>query len=254
VPLTFTHQEPPEPGLRPWNAYLIDFAYADSKIDLCGVVDTGDWVGKSVRVYTMKTGAVIISADELKQSIPGYNPQESHLVHRESARLADKQYGEVLRTSPYKEVVLMSGGSASGKTEFISKYLVQEPIIILDGTLPSYEGAKIKIKTAHKHGKQMRIIAIWPENLKVAFSAFLQRDRKFPDKHFYKTHSRSRKTLLEIAESPLDADIEVYEVVYAKNHLLFYQYIFNSRAHLIDELRDGQYNEKQIINLVGSNE
>lgn len=202
---------------------------------------------------TMPT-SIIISADELKKTIHGYNPNKSHLVHRESARLADQLYDKALSTWTIKEVVLMSGGSASGKTEFISKYLVNQPVIVLDGTLPSFDGARIKIRKAQKRGKAVRVMAIWPADFKIAFSAFLQRDRKYPDKHFYETHSRSRKTLLEIAESSLDVDIEIYEAVYEKNHLLFYHYIFDSRSHIIDELRDNQYNEKQIMHMVGINE
>lgn len=33
------------------------------------------------------------------------------------------------------------------------------------------------------------VVAVWPADLKVAFAAFLQRDRKFPDEHFYRTLS-----------------------------------------------------------------
>lgn len=32
---------------------------------------------------------------------------------------------------------MLSGGSASGKTEFMSEYLLDKPIIIVDGTLPT---------------------------------------------------------------------------------------------------------------------
>lgn len=198
--------------------------------------------------------AIIISADDIKKTLPGYDPTKSHLVHRESARLADKSYREALETSQYKEVILMSGGSASGKTEFISKYVFNQPAVVLDGTLPTFEGAKIKIRKAQKKDKSVRIIAIWPEDFKVAFSAFLQRDRQFPDKHFYETHSKSRKALLQIAESSLDVKIEIYEAVYENGRLLFYQYIFDSQSHLIETLKDNQYTEKQIIKMIGSDE
>jgi hypothetical protein len=33
--------------------------------------------------------AILISADELKKTIPGYDPKKSHMVHVESAWLAD---------------------------------------------------------------------------------------------------------------------------------------------------------------------
>lgn len=198
--------------------------------------------------------AIIISADDLKSTIPGYDPAQSHLVHRESARLADKLYEDTLKQSDINEVILLSGGSASGKTEFISKYLVDKQVIILDGTLPSLEGARIKIRKAQKASKKVRIVAIWPEDFKIAFSAFLQRDRKFPDEHFYKTHAQSRKTLLEIAEKMPDIPIDLYEVSYHDKYLLFYEYILDTRQELLEELRDNQYTERRIIDIISNNE
>jgi hypothetical protein len=194
--------------------------------------------------------AILISADDLKKTIPGYNPNQSHLVHSQSARLADAKFEEAIKTSEYKQVVLLSGGAASGKTEFMSEYLLDKPYIIVDGTLPIFEGAKIKARKAWKYGKNVKIVAVWPVDLKVAFAAFLQRDRKFPDEHFYRTHTQSRKTLLEIAESNLDVDIELYENHYDKDGLIFYKYTFDSKDHLIEELIDNQYTENEIINLI----
>lgn len=194
--------------------------------------------------------ALIISADDLKKTIPDYNPEKSHLVHRQSAKLADKAYEDALKASDYKQVILLSGGAASGKTEFMSEYLADKPYIILDGTLPTFEGAKIKIKAAFRHGKKVKIIGVWPADLWIAFVTFLQRERKFPDEHFYRTHSQSRKTLLELALSDLDIEIALYENDLTSNGLAFYEYVFDSKEHLIDELKDGQYTEKEIIEIV----
>lgn len=194
--------------------------------------------------------AILISADDLKETIPGYDPKKSHMVHVESARLADAQYDETIRTSEFNQVVLLSGGSASGKTEFMSEYLLDKPLIIVDGTLPTLEGAKIKIRKALKRGKRVKIIAVWPADLKVAFAAFLQRDRKYPDEHFYRTHSQSRKTLLELAQTDLNIEIEVYENHFDEEGLVFYQYTFDDKAHLIEELKDNQYTEEEIIDLI----
>lgn len=194
--------------------------------------------------------AILVSADDLKKTIPGYDPKESHKVHGESARMADAQYEKAIKTSAYDQVVLLSGGSASGKTEFMSEYLLDKPIIIVDGTLPTVEGAKIKIRKALKCGKKVKIIAVWPSDLKVAFAAFLQRDRKYPDEHFYRTHSQSRKTLLELARTDLDIEIEIYENHFDEEGLVFYQYTFDDKTHLIEELEDNQYTEEDIIDLI----
>lgn len=194
--------------------------------------------------------AILISADELKKTIPGYDPKKSHLVYTQSAKLADAKYEEAIKTDVCEQVVLLSGGAASGKTEFMSEYLLDKPYIIVDGTLPTFEGAKIKIRKAQKHGKHVKIVAVWPADLRVAFAAFLQRDRKFPDEHFYRTHAQSRKTLLKIAKSYLNVDIELYENHYDKEGLIFYEYTFDSKAHLIENLMNSQYTEDKIIDLI----
>ena len=85
--------------------------------------------------------AIIISADEIKKTLPGYNPKASHLVHRESARIADSNFSSILRKEMCKNIILMSGGSASGKTEYVDTFLLDEDVIIFDGTLPTLLGA-----------------------------------------------------------------------------------------------------------------
>lgn len=194
--------------------------------------------------------ALVISADELKKTIPGYDPEQSHLVHTQSAKLADQKYDECIKTCKYEEVILLSGGAASGKTEFMSEYLLDGSYLVVDGTLPTFEGAKIKTRKARKHSKKVKIVAVWPADLKFAFAAFLQRDRKFPDQHFYRTHSQSRNALLEIACSSLEVDIELYENHYDDEGLVFYQYTFDSRDRLIEHITKNQYTEKAIIELL----
>src|SRR5580698_6696468 len=97
----------------------------------------------------------IISADELKKTLPGYSPDKAEVFHRESAKLADKQYEQAMKERPEPFVILMAGGTASGKSEYVSVYLQSEDAIILDGTLPTIAGAAIKIKKAIKTQKHI---------------------------------------------------------------------------------------------------
>ncbi len=194
--------------------------------------------------------AIIISADELKKTIPGYDPGQSHIVHTESAKMADALYAKTVKESELNEVILLSGGAASGKTEFMSEYLTNEPYIIVDGTLPSLQGARIKAQKALKYSKRVTVVAVWPADLRIAFAAFLQRDRKFPDEHFYRTHSQSRKTLMEIAKSDLEVEIKLYENHFENDELTFYEYTFDSKTQLIEKLEQGQYTEQEIIDII----
>jgi hypothetical protein len=194
--------------------------------------------------------AFIISADDIKKSLPGYDPNHSDKLHRESARLADKEYEKALKNRPENTVILMSGGTASGKTEYISAYLRPRKVIILDGTLPTFEGAKIKIRKALKKKKKVEIHTVMPFNLETAFVAFLNRDRKFPPEHFFRTHSSSRKTLLDIAKNFPDIPMRIFFSQYRGNDsrmdTVFAELPTPDRGKLIAFLENNQYTEETI--------
>lgn len=198
--------------------------------------------------------AIIISADDIKKTLTGYIPAKSGQFHTESAKLADKEFLKAIKKLEYKQVILMSGGAASGKTEYVSEYLIKEQAIIMDGTLPTFEGAEIKIKNALKQGHTAAIHAVIPKNLKTAFLVFLQRERKFSPLHFYKTHSTSRKTLLQIASKYPDIPIKIIQSEYIElkesGSMKFSELSFEDKAHLIEYLKSIQYNEEHIKEIV----
>jgi len=197
------------------------------------------------------TVAHIISADEIKKTLPGYDPGHSEDFHTASAKLADKAYVKALKERPEQTVILMCGGSASGKSEYVSVYLEDKPVIILDGTLPSFEGAKIKIRNALKAGKTVEVHCVLPENLLIAFIAFLNRDRKFPVEHFYRTHSSARKTILEVAKRFPDVAIRLIVSHGAEGAgMSFTEKQFESGDALIEFLVTQQYTEEEIRNKV----
>ncbi len=57
---------------------------------------------------------MIIEVDEYKKKIPGYDPKNSELFHRESAKLADKDFLKEIKSGIYKKIFFMAGGTASG--------------------------------------------------------------------------------------------------------------------------------------------
>ena len=199
--------------------------------------------------------AYIISADDIKESLPGYDPEHSEKFHHDSARIADKQYQDCLKHRQEKTVILMSGGTASGKTEYVSAYLKNREVVVFDGTLPSFEGASIKVKRALKYNKKVEIHAVMPLDLRRAFIAFLNRDRKFPPEHFFATHSQCRKTLLEIAQNIQDIKIDVYfsETAINKSKIdtKFTKLWVANRGMLIEFLNDIQYTEDEIKRMQG---
>jgi hypothetical protein len=197
--------------------------------------------------------SIIIAADEIKKELPNYSPDKAESFHRESARQADKLFTKALKEPSYKKVILLSGGTASGKTEFLATHLIDQDCIIMDATLSTELGAKNKIRQIMKAGKTPIIYLVIPDDLPRAFIAFLNRERKFSDTHFYKTHSGSRKTVFWISQFYQDIEINIIESSYTSNRKLqFSKVVFGNRRKLIHFLAFIQKTENDIINLLGS--
>lgn len=195
--------------------------------------------------------AKIISADEIKKELPNYSPNKAEKFHRESARIADKLFEKFLKNYPFKNAVLLNGGTASGKTEFLATQLSKMSCIIMDATLSTELGARNKLRQIFKIGKTPIVYSVIPDDLKRAFIAFLNRDRKFSDAHFYKTHSGSRRTLLWIARNYPEVKINVIESSYTNNgKMQFSQIKFANKQKQLDYLENKQVSENDIITAV----
>lgn len=192
--------------------------------------------------------AIIISADEIKKTYPGYLPENVENFHAMSTKQADKEFASTLRHSTLNTVILMNGGTASGKTEFLATQLAKERYIVMDGTLPTPEGAKIKIGKIMKAKKIPVVYSVIPDDLSRAFTAFLHRDRKFNDTHFYRTHSGSRKTLLWVAENLPGVEINLVESSYTKSQkMVFKKLEFLDKDEQLQYLINIQMSETDII-------
>lgn len=193
----------------------------------------------------------IISADEIKKELPNYSPDKAELFHRESTRQADKLFAKVLRINTNKEVILLNGGTASGKSEFLATQLYNKNCIIFDATLSTELGAKNKIRQIVEKKKIPVIYAVIPDDLRRAFIAFLNRDRKFSDTYFYNTHSGSRKTLLWIAQNYPNLEMNIVESSYTPEaKLQFLGIEFDHRQKLIEYLTRIQMTADDIIEYI----
>lgn len=199
----------------------------------------------------------IISIDELKKALPGYSPQKADDFHSESAKLANKLFDEELKKIKNKKVVLMCGGSASGKTEFIEKFFITENFdgIVFDSTLSKIDGTKIKIKKIKKSGNEPIVCFILPDNLKRCFSAFNKRDRKIPEIRFYETHSGARKTALWLAKEFSEIEILIYQNSYQPKNIeedqLFFALLeFENKKEMLNFLEEKQISEEEIKKLI----
>lgn len=193
--------------------------------------------------------SIIISADEIKKTLPNYLPERAEEFHTESARRADKMFADTLKNSKLSQVILMNGGTASGKTEFLAAHLDKKDYIILDTTLSTIKGAKIKIGKILKAHKIPVVYSVVPDDLGRAFIAFLNRDRKFSDIHFYRTHSNSRKTLLSIADNYPNIEVKLVESAYTADQKLTFTLLkFANLKEFVSHLKDIQMTEADILN------
>ncbi len=192
----------------------------------------------------------IISIDDFKEKIPGYQPEKASDYHTQSAKMADREFDKVIKTIRYDRVILLAGGSASGKTEYLRTILEGENALIFDGTLSTSVGAEIKIRKALKYGKTIEIHYIFPDDIKRAFIAFLARDRRFSDDIFYETHSGSRATLLWISNNYPNTTIKIIESIYINEKLKYEEINFDSLLKRLEFIKSIQYNAGDIAKMI----
>lgn len=157
---------------------------------------------------------MIIEVDEYKKQLPGYNPDNSEDFHRDSAKLADKDFEKHLKSGKYKKIIFMAGGTASGKTEFARSYLTHSDQLVYDGTLRNIEGLVVKLQKAPRN-IQIEVILIIPENIEKSLSAFLSRERKMKLETFFETHIKSKITVAKILQKQIIKDFKIDVKIYA---------------------------------------
>jgi len=194
--------------------------------------------------------SIIVEVDAYKKKIHGYDPQKASRYHIKSGKLADEAFKQALKDPKYKKVILMCGGSASGKSELVSSALMQKSAIVYDGTLSSVEGAKVKIRNSEKRKKKVYVYAVFPKDIAESFRAFLVRDRVVPVKVFIETHSSSRETLLWLLEQRIDIPVKIYESFVSKNKLQIKEFIFKSQLKLKHFVKNIQLSEEEVEKLI----
>lgn len=159
---------------------------------------------------------MLIEVDEYKNKILGYDPENSEDFHRESAKLADRDFIECLKSRKYKRIIFMAGGTASGKTEFAHSYLHKKDQLVYDGTLKNFDGFKIKLQNIKRYDKnnvRPKVVLVIPKDWIRAFEVFARRPRKMKVPTFFETQIKSRLTVAKILiHTKIRVEIYVSEV------------------------------------------
>lgn len=201
---------------------------------------------------------MIVEVDEYKEKVVGYDAQKSEDFHIESAKLADKDFIKYLKSGKYKRVILMAGGTASGKTEFATSYLTHKDQLVYDGTLKNFEGFEIKYKNIMKYTKdeaKVKIVLIMPSNFDDAFKIFHNRKRKMKDETFFDTQIRSRQTVAKILMET-KVRVEIYSSIYNvdKDILIYNRINVSNRKETAKNLiKTVDYFYENLKNLLNTN-
>ncbi len=174
---------------------------------------------------------MIIEVDKYKEIIAGYDPAHSDDVHIESAKMADKDFEKLIKEKKFKEIIFMSGGTASGKSEFaIQNYRESEDILVLDATLKNIEGFKIKYKLIQKYQKEasVKIIHVAPIFWPDALDAFYGRERKMKIENFWITHIDSKKTIISILREYKEVVLDLILSSYSGKVISFKKFDINN--------------------------
>jgi len=185
---------------------------------------------------------MIIEVDEYKKKVKDYDANRSEDFHLESSKLADRDFIDALKSKKYKRIILMAGGTASGKTEFAKSYLMYKDQLVYDGTLKSYDGFKVKrdkIKNYDKCKSTFKIVLIIPYDWRKAFEAFLGRERKMKTETFFNTQIQSKRTVVRILlETKFKVDVYVSRIEEGKERLGYIKITDNrtNKANLLEKL------------------
>lgn len=190
---------------------------------------------------------MIIEVDEYKKKISDYDANRSEDFHRESAKLADKDFIKHLKTKKYKRVIFMAGGTASGKTEYSTSRFTNKDQLVYDGTLKNLNGFNIKINNIKKYSKnsKIKVVLIIPDDWIKAFEVFLKRERKMKNITFFETQIKSKLTVAKILKET-KVRVEIYTSYYeeGKDRLGYKRVKITNRkriANLLEKIANSTY-------------
>ncbi len=168
---------------------------------------------------------MIIEVDEYKTKVEGYNPDSSEDFHAESARLANSDFVAELKTHKYNKVILMAGGTASGKTEFCYTYIKDKKALVYDGTLKKIDNLIVKLQKIKRYAKyidNVKVILVIPKDINASYAAFLKRDRKMSTAVFFETQILSKLVVADILKNHTEIKVEIKVSVYEPSGKLNY--------------------------------
>uniref|UniRef100_A0A6M3J6S2 Putative helicase n=2 Tax=viral metagenome TaxID=1070528 RepID=A0A6M3J6S2_9ZZZZ len=197
--------------------------------------------------------ALILDSDDVKKTLPGYDPNNPSLVHAESSKIIKEAFDTALADPYFETVTFLGGGTGSGKSEVLIKGIKNTPKkIIYDGTMAGMDGVMIRQKKAKKAGKEMDFRVVIAK-IEEAWKWNLARERSVEKNIFADKHFGFRKTLYEVARDNPDFNINVFE----NNEDIEKggrEIIFDNHQEMVDFLEKKVYTKNEVEQLIKNHE
>lgn len=226
-------------------------AYAKEYLDLNPKRAAFDYDARTRQEFG-NTKNNIVSGDEAKFIIPEFAPDKSVPYHEPASGFAKNHYKNLLAdpATQGEPVMIMAGGSGSGKTSALRDVMSQEGkhldgyAAVVDTNLTTLEGANSRIQAALETGRPVEINYVYRDPTDAFVNGVVPRaartGRVVTDQIHADTHSGSLNTVLQLSEIYKDnpnVHINVIDNSLGKG---------NSTISNLDLLKDKVYNRDQI--------
>jgi hypothetical protein len=156
-----------------------------------------------------KFGATnVVSGDEAKYVIPGFDSTKSVGYHEPASALAKVKYQQLLanETTKGKPVLLMSGGSGAGKTSALKRLGINYDnyAAVIDTNTNKLSGAESRIKQAVDAGHEVQVFYVHRDPVKAFTEGVIPRGTKegriVPIDTHLDTHYGSHEVVKQLAD------------------------------------------------------
>lgn len=148
----------------------------------------------------------VVSGDEAKYVIPGFDASMSRAYHEPASALSKVVAKDILKRSEGdgRPAMFMAGGSGSGKTSVIKKYdQLDRYAVVYDANLNNFDSAVKKIDPLLKDGREIVIDFVY-RPISPAFEGVIRRTstrgRIVPIKQHLDTHIGAIETITKLKE------------------------------------------------------
>ena len=145
--------------------------------------------------------AYVISADEIRESFPDYDPKHADDFQKDAFPLTEAAHQQALEKDTTGTIRWIAGGSGSGKSEVVLPELSVIPGIVIETTFSRYDFIRNEIEKALNAKKGRNTCRIHSLLNSVNHFCKQRSVRQVSDEQFIRTHWNFRKIYIKLPKS-----------------------------------------------------